>query len=776
MTTGNDNERIVPLMALRGLVIFPGIVSHFDAGRPRSLAAMEAAEMEGRELFLVTQKDASVLEPNREDLYDIGTLGTVKQILRLPGGVARILIEGVSRARLLSVDRGAVERAHIELLPETSAMEEVEQEALVRLVEGDLARYSEVGGRSMHGFIEAIIDATRPGAMADMAATYMSMKTEDAQAVLEAVEVGERLQVLHRILSREIEVLALESAIDEEVRQEMDKVQREYYLKEQMRAIRRELTGSDDGEDMEVSYRERIEEKDLPEEVREKALRELGRLSQLNASSPEYTVLVNYLDWILDLPWNEEAPEDVEIEEARKILDREHYGLKDVKERILEFIALRRLSGGGRGSILCLVGPPGVGKTSIARSVAEALGKEYVRMSLGGVTDEAEIRGHRRTYIGALPGRVISLMKKAGQKNPLFLFDEIDKVGSDYKGDPASGLLEVLDPEQNNTFTDHYLELPFDLSKVFFMTTANTLQTIPRPLLDRMEVITLGGYTPEEKFAIAKLHLFPKALEEAGMTKKQVKISDSVMRTIISSYTREAGVRSLEKQIQKIIRKVALRLLEKGEESVSVTLKNLPEFLGEKRYRFDAIDEKDQIGVVNGLAWTPVGGESLSIEVGVVPGKGKILLTGQLGDVMKESAMAALSYLAAHEKELNLPEGFREKMDIHIHVPEGAVPKDGPSAGISMCTAIYSALTERPVKRTVAMTGEITLRGRVLPIGGLKEKLLAAGRMGIKTVLIPYENQRDLKEFDEEITEGLDIHPVKSMDQVLPLAIVGGRG
>lgn len=503
----------------------------------------------------------------------------------------------------------------------------------------------------------------------------------------------------------------------------------------------------------------------------EKGLNEVEKLSQMNSQSPEYGVILNYLDWILDLPWEDSKEENIDLKKARQILNKEHYGLKSVKERILEFIAVRKLSKDTKGPILCLVGPPGVGKTSIASSIAHALNKKFVRMSLGGVTDEAEIRGHRRTYVGALPGRVISLMKQAKEKNPVFLMDEIDKVGNNYRGDPASGLLEVLDPSQNKTFTDHFMELPFDLSEVFFITTANTTSTIPSPLLDRMEIINLEGYTPDEKFNIGKKYLLPRQIKENGLNKKNFALSDGAIKEIINYYTREAGVRSLEKEISKVARRAALKIVEGEEEKISVTKTNLPEYLGEKKFLFDLLDKKNQIGTVNGLAWTSIGGVTLTIETAVMPGKGQIILTGSLGNVMKESAQAAISYIGANTKKFNVNENFRSEMDIHIHVPEGAVPKDGPSAGITIATSIISALTLRPVKRDVAMTGEITLRGRILPIGGLKEKLLAAQRMGIKKVLIPKDNERDLKEIDDKVKDLLEIVPLSSMDQVIELAL-----
>lgn len=763
-----------PMLALRDLVIFPHMVTHFDAGRPKSIAAIEEAEMKGGLIFLAAQKEANQQDPEPEDLYQMGTLAVIKQILRLPGGIVRVLVEGKCRGRVLEMEStdpyfsGLIE-AYID--PEEPEID-MEMEALIRLVEKDIEEYVERNNKLFPGLLDSVIDDSHPGTYADTAGGYIDLKVEDSQKILEAVEIKDRLMVIHGILSREVQLLAIENNIDQKVKTQMTKTQREYYLKEQIRAIRNELGDGQDEEAQEEEYREKLADKNLPDYVREKAEKELKKLSRMNMSSPEYAGITNYLDWILDLPWLESGEEDVEISEARRILDEDHYGLKDIKERILEFIAVRKKSQNSKGPILCLVGPPGVGKTSIAQSVARALNKEYVRMSLGGITDESEIRGHRRTYIGSMPGRVITLMKQAGQNNPLFLLDEIDKVGTDYKGDPASGLLEVLDPAQNNTFGDRFMEVPFDLSKVFFLTTANTTRTIPGPLLDRMEVIQLGGYTPEEKFQIAKRYLVPRTCKEAGLSGDEISISDNAIHSLIDAYTREAGVRALEKEIAKIVRKATLEMLETKKKSININNRNLVKFVGEPKYFVDELEEKDPIGVVNGLAWTSVGGVTLSIEANISPGKGRLQLTGKLGDVMKESVQAGLTYLWSISDQIGLEENFKDKYDIHVHIPEGATPKDGPSAGISIATAIYSAMTQKPVNRLVAMTGEVTLRGRVLPIGGLKEKLLAAHRMGIKTVLIPRENEHDLKEIESPSVNKLRIVPVETMDQVLREAII----
>ena len=760
-----------PLLALRDMVILPHVITHFDAARKPSVAAIERADGSDGYIFVVTQRDPEVEEPEAEDLYETGTICKINQILRLPGGIVRVLVKGVARGVIQSVDTtGKWMEADVARYDDVEETMEPELEALLRLTEDDLDEYIEKNNKIYPGLLDSVISYDSPQAFADTVAGYVNMKAEDAQSILDAMDVKERLMRLHSILMRENELLRISNAIDDKVKHSINENQKEYFLKEQMRVIQKELTGEEEEEVAE--YRRRLEEKALPEEVREKAEKELKKLERLNAASPEYAGQTNYLDWILDLPWCDEAEEEHSLKEARKILDEAHYGLKDIKERILEFIALRKKSPDAKSPILCLVGPPGVGKTSIAASVAEALNKPYVRMSLGGMTDENEIRGHRRTYVGAMPGRVISLMKEAKKNNPLFLLDEIDKVGNDYRGDPASGLLEVLDPAQNNSFTDRFLEIPFDLSKVFFITTANTTKTIPAPLLDRMEIITIGGYTPEEKKEIAKRHLWPKHLKDVGYSAEDMTISDNAIDTMIENYTKEAGVRMLDKELAKIVRKVNLEFLETGKKKAHITNRNLNKYLGEKKALEKDIEEEDLIGYVNGLAWTAVGGVLLGIEVNIVPGKGKIQLTGQLGNVMRESAQAALTYIWSVEEKLGLPGDFKDKHDIHIHVPDGATPKDGPSAGIAMTTALYSAMAKIPVNRFVAMTGEVTLRGRVLPIGGLKEKLLAAQRAGVKTVLVPKANLRDLKDMDSPSIKKLNIIGVEHMDEVLKEAMV----
>ena len=765
----------LPLIPLRDLVSFPHMVMHFDCGRKISVNAIERSEMQDSKIFLVAQRELEVEDPKREDLFDVGTVATIKQILKLPGGVVRVLVEGEERARISSLDISEeIIEADIEILEEEEIdyREDDQIEAALRLALNDLESYASLDEKFFPGLLSNIADTDNPSRFIDTVVGYLDFKLEEYQKLLETTDIYERLVAFHEIMKKEIEILSIEKKINDKVKSNMDEIQREYYLKEQLKIIHQELGDGEEEGELTETYKKKIEDKKLPEEVKEKALSEIKRLNNLNSQSPDYSMLINYLDWIIDLPWLEGSSEKVELKDARKVLNDEHYGLKSVKERILEFIAVRTLSEGKqKGPILCLVGPPGVGKTSIAKSIAKALDKEFVRMSLGGVTHEAEIRGHRRTYIGALPGRIISEMKKAGTNDPVFLFDEIDKVGNDFKGDPASALLEVLDPEQNNTFTDRYLELPFDLSKVFFIATANTTQTIPRPLLDRMEVIEIGGYTPNEKLNIAKKYLVSKQISENGLKSENINISDRALKDIIDYYTRESGVRGLEKQISKIVRKSALKIVEENEGKVSVSTRNISDFLGEKIYLISEREKISEIGSVNGLAWTQVGGTTLVIETTVMPGNGKLTLTGSLGDVMKESAIAATSYIASNAEEFDVDPNFRTNKDIHIHVPEGAVPKDGPSAGITIATSVLSALTKKPVRNDVAMTGEITLRGKVLPIGGLKEKLLAAERFGVSTVIIPEENKRDLKEIEESAVKKLEIKTVSNFKEVAKIAI-----
>lgn len=767
-------ERTLPLIPLRGISIFPHMVIHFDVGREKSVQALEKAMMDDSLILLCTQINPKVEEPLQKDFYQVGTVAKVKQMLKLPGGSIRVLVEGLSRGKVKEIVR---EEPYFEALTEefTYTMEDFEKnqdmEAIMRLVTLDLEEYIGLNSKVSSEVLFTISDIDDPGRLADVIASYIFLKQEDDQKILETFDFYERLEVLHQILQKEIELLKIEDKINQRVKKQINKVQKEYYLKEQLKAIQKELGEDDDLSNEIEEYQKKINKIKMPKEVKEKALKEVERLTKQSPHSAEVGVIRTYLDWIVELPWDKETKEKIDIKRAREILDEDHYGLKDVKERILEFIAIRKLTNSIKGPILCLVGPPGVGKTSIARSIASSLNRNFVRMSLGGVRDEAEIRGHRRTYVGSMPGRIISSIKKAGSKNPVFLFDEIDKLANDFRGDPASALLEVLDPEQNTTFTDHFLDAPFDLSKVLFITTANTTSSIPPALLDRMEVIRISGYTEEEKLQIAKRYLLPKQMKEHGLTNDRLILSDSAIRGVISHYTREAGVRNLERYIANICRKVAKKIVETDKKRIRVNANNLSTYLGAEKFRFDTLEEKNQIGVANGLAWTAVGGETLSVEVTTMQGTGKTQLTGKLGDVMKESAMAGISYIRANADKLKVSPDFYKELDIHIHVPEGAIPKDGPSAGITIATAVISALTNTPINREVAMTGEITLRGRVLPVGGIKEKLLAAHRMGVKKVILPFENGKDLEEIPDKVKKKMNFVLVKNLDEVIKNAM-----
>lgn len=768
-------ETTLPLIPLRGISIFPHMVIHFDVGRDKSISALEQAMLDDSYILLCSQIDPKVDEPEVDEFYHVGTVSKVKQMLKLPGGSIRVLVEGISRGKVINmIKTSPYYEADIEEL--TYNPDEIEKDKIIeagmRLVITDLEEYIGFNSKVSSEVLLAVSDIDDPGRLVDVIASYVFLKPEDDQRILETFDLYERLEVLHGILQKEIELLKIEDKINQRVKKQINKVQKEYYLKEQIKAIQKEL-----GEDGDISgeveeYESKIQRIKMPKEVKEKALKEADRLTKMSPHSPETGIIRTYLDWIIDLPWNKESRTKINIKKSREILDEDHYGLEDVKERILEFIAIRKLTNSMKGPILCLVGPPGVGKTSIAKSIARALDRKFVRMSLGGVRDEAEIRGHRRTYVGSMPGRIISSIKKAGTKNPVFLFDEIDKLSSDYRGDPASGLLEVLDPEQNSTFTDHFLDVPFDLSKVLFVTTANTTASIPSPLLDRMEVINISSYTGMEKLQIALSYLIPKQVKEHGLKEENISISEPAVRSIIDHYTREAGVRNLERNIANICRKAAKRIVEEEINTVRVNAGNISNYLGIPKYRYDLVEEKDQIGVANGLAWTEVGGETLSIEVNIMKGKGKLQLTGKLGDVMKESAMAAISYIRANSDLLQIENDFYKEMDIHIHVPEGAIPKDGPSAGVTIAIAVISALSNTPIYRNVAMTGEITLRGRVLPVGGIKEKILAANRMGIKKVLLPHENKKDLEEIPDRIRKRLDFVLIENMDKILEHALV----
>lgn len=750
------------------------MVLHFDVGREKSIAALEKAMVDDQEIFLVAQKDMKIDDPKTDEIYSVGTVSKIKQLLKLPGDSIRVLVEGLQRGKIVEYTKTEpyYEVVIEEVVEEKDETNELEHEAMIRMMLKAFENYVRLSNKVSPDTLVSVNSVEDAGQLADIIAANVLVKVEDKQEILEAFNPIERLEKLYNIINREIQILEIEKKISSRVRKQIDKVQREYYLREQLKAIKQEL-GENEGIAEEIEeYEQKIEEADLPEEAYEKAMKELDRLSNMPPSSPEGAIIRTYLDWILELPWNVETDDSIDLKKAAKILDEDHYGLENVKERIIEYLAVHKLTQHMKGPILCFVGPPGVGKTSIAKSIARALNRKFVRMSLGGVRDEAEIRGHRRTYVGAMPGRIISSIRQAGSKNPVFLLDEIDKMSHDFRGDPASALLEVLDPEQNSAFRDHYLEVPFDLSKVMFLTTANTLDTIPQPLLDRMEVIRIAGYTEEEKTQIALRYLIPKQLEEHGLKRGNVIIPEKVVHDIINYYTREAGVRNLERQIAAICRKGARKILETGKSRLRLTSKNLKDYLGVPKFRYDKAEQQDEVGLATGLAWTAVGGVTLSIEVTPMPGKGKLVLTGQLGDVMKESARAGLSYIRSKSKELGIDPNFYENTDIHIHIPEGAIPKDGPSAGITMVTAIVSALTGIPVRKEVAMTGEVTLRGRVLPIGGLKEKVLAAHRAGITKVIIPSENEKDLDEIPDNVKKKVKIITVSHMDKVLEHALV----
>ena len=765
---------LMPAIALRGTTILPDMIVHFDISRIKSVKSVEEAMLHDQKVFLVTQKDAEKEEPGLEDVYKIGTIAVVKQVVKLPKGVLRVLVEGLERAELVNFEPRE-DMLEAEIMPFEENGEETlsgnEAEAVARNLKEIFAVYCQESQKISRELMLQILDLTDVEKLADQIAINLPMPYEQRQQVLEAVELRSRCEVLSVILSNEVEILRIREELQSQIKARIDKNQKEYILREQMKLIREEL-GEDNSQTEIEELKQKAEKLQASKGIKEKIREEIKRLQSIGNNPSESAVVRGYLDVLLGLPWDKMSRDNKDLAKAREILEADHYGLEKVKERILEYLAVRSLTKKGDSPILCLVGPPGTGKTSIARSVAKALNKKYIRICLGGVRDEAEIRGHRRTYVGAMPGRIAQSLRQAGVKNPLMLLDEIDKVSSDYKGDTASALLEVLDSEQNNKFTDHYVELPIDLSEVLFIATANDVQTIPRPLLDRMELIEISSYTENEKMHIAREHLFPKQLAANGLKPEQLSISDKAMAEIISGYTREAGVRSLERKIGQICRRAALKILEKQEKKINVTLRNLEEYLGRKRYTFQKKNPQPEVGIARGLAWTSVGGDTLQIEVNIMPGKGGFRLTGQLGDVMKESAEAGISYIRSVAKEYGIKEEFFRKHDMHIHIPEGAVPKDGPSAGITMATAMLSAITRVPVRSDVAMTGEITLRGRVLPIGGLKEKLLAAKKAGISTVLVPAENRSDVQEMEREITGGLEILFVEKMEEVLRAALI----
>ncbi|AEH46988.1 ATP-dependent protease La [Parageobacillus thermoglucosidasius NBRC 107763] len=768
-------ELIVPLLPLRGLLVFPTMVLHLDVGREKSVRALEKAMVEDHIILLISQKDVSIDEPDMDDLYKMGTLARVKQLLKLPNGTFRVLVEGIARAIITEI---VSEEPYFMVKAEKfvdRTTKDLEDEALKRTMLEYFEQYINLSKRLSADIYASIADIDEPGRMADIIASHLPLKLEEKQRILETIDVKERVHKIIQILHNEKEVLQLEKKISMRVKQSMERTQKEYYLREQMKAIQKEL-GEKEGKAGEVeTLKEKIEAAGMPSHVKETALKELDRYEKIPATSAESAVIRNYLDWLIALPWSTQTEDIHDIKRAEAILNEDHYGLEKVKERVLEFLSVQQLTKSLKGPILCLAGPPGVGKTSLARSIAKSLNRRFVRISLGGVRDESEIRGHRRTYVGAMPGRIIQGMKKAGTINPVFLLDEIDKMSSDFRGDPSAALLEVLDPEQNHAFSDHYIEEPYDLSKVMFIATANNLATIPQPLLDRMEIITIPGYTEVEKLQIAKRHLLPKQIKEHGLQKSALQIRDDAMMSIIRYYTREAGVRELERQLAAICRKAARFIVSGEKKRVIITEKNMEEFLGKKKYRYGQAELEDQVGVATGLAYTAFGGDTLSIEVSLAPGKGKLVLTGKLGDVMKESAQAAFSYVRARAEQLGVDPEFHEKYDIHIHVPEGAVPKDGPSAGITIATALISALTGRPVSRFVGMTGEITLRGRVLPIGGLKEKTLSAHRAGLKKVILPKDNEKDLDDIPDVVKKDLQFVLVSHLDEVLQHALAGDQ-
>jgi ATP-dependent Lon protease len=772
---GKGQMETIPLLPLRDVVIFPYMVAPLFVGREKSIRALEEAMKKTKEIFLVAQRDAKTNDPQEKDIYEIGTIGTIVQMLRLPDGTVKVLVEGKNRAKVLNyLPNKGYFLVEVEVIPEPLEVG-VETEALIRTIVTAFENYVKLNKKIPSEVLVTVSSIEDPGRLSDTISSHMGFKLEDKQEILETLDPAERLEKLYEKIQAEVEILQIEKKIRSRVKKQMEKAQKEYYLTEQMRAIQKELGEKDDLKSEIQEFEERLKKKTMPEEAEQKVKKEIKKLKQMSPMSAEATVVRNYIDWLLSVPWGEEKTEDrIDIEEAQKILDEDHFGLEKPKERILEYLAVQALTKKIKGPILCFVGPPGVGKTSLAKSIARSMGRKFVRVSLGGVRDEAEIRGHRRTYIGAMPGKIIQGIRKAGTTNPVFLLDEIDKLGMDFRGDPASALLEALDPEQNISFNDHYIEVDYDLSNVMFITTANVLHTIPWALQDRMEIIRISGYTEDEKLEIAKKFLVPKQLEAHGLKDDNLKLSDAAILTVVRRFTREAGVRTLERELASLCRKAARDIVKKGPDHVAKITPNMimsQKYLGVPKYKHGEIEEKAQVGISTGLAWTEVGGELLTIEVSVVPGKGNFTVTGKLGEVMQESTQAAMSYVRSRAERLGLERNFHHKVDIHIHVPEGATPKDGPSAGIAIATAIVSALIKKPVKNDVAMTGEITLRGRVLPIGGLKEKILAAHRGKVKTVIIPQDNEKDLKDIRDNILKDVKIKLVDHMDDVLEAAI-----
>ncbi|WP_153732702.1 endopeptidase La [Sporosarcina obsidiansis] len=764
-------KKNIPLLPLRGVIVYPTMLLHIDVGRERSVFAIEHALANDHQVFLATQIDLGLENPEKEDLYRLGTLANIKSMTQLPNGTYRVLIEGLQRAQWSSYQEADLYPVVNVQSYEEDNEKDPETEALMRTLIAQFKRYAENSKRISEETVETVEGIQEAGRLADMIASNLPLKLSAKQEVLEMTDVQNRLEWLISRMYNEQEVMELERKINERVKEAMERTQKEFYLREQLKAIQTEL-GDKDGKGLEVAeLRQKIETSHMPDGVKTTAERELERFERIPSISAESGVIRNYIEWLVDLPWSHATVDQLDLKRSEAILDRDHEGLEKVKERILEFLAVRQMTNSLRGPILCIDGPPGVGKTSLARSIAESLGRKFVRLSLGGVRDESEIRGHRRTYVGAMPGRIIQSMRKAGTINPVFLLDEIDKMSNDFRGDPSSAMLEVLDPEQNSTFSDHYIEEPYDLSNVLFIATSNDLSAIPGPLRDRMEVISIPGYTEQEKQSIAKHHLIPKQLKEHGLTKSQVRFQDQAILELVRYYTREAGVRSLEREVASICRKAARQIIAGDKKSLTVSPKTLQALLGKKRFRFGQAETVNQVGMATGLAYTAVGGDTLQIEVSLSPGKGKLLLTGKLGDVMKESAQTALSYVRSKAVDFVIDPEFHEKWDIHIHVPEGATPKDGPSAGITIVTALVSALTERPVRREVGMTGEVTLRGRVLPIGGLKEKTLSAHRAGLRTIILPKENERDIDDIPESVRKELTFKLVSDAHEVLDIAL-----
>lgn len=767
--------KLMPLLALRGIIVFPGMTVNLDVGRDKSINAVNAAMQLDKKILLVTQRDAETADPKREELYNYGVVAEIKQLLKLPSGAIRILIQGLERAELTSLIDAPFKDTYLEgfAMPVASVEpeENSETEAMRRVLLQSFEKWLVTGKKVTTEVMLNFKNITTAGEIADIIAGYLTISIDEKEELLELADVKERMHKLHTFLCKELEIAELEKNITQEVRKQIEKNQREYYLREQIKVINKELGEGDERQAEVDEYKKQMEGRYLPPEVADKINKELDRLYKMPPMMAESGVIRNYVETLLALPWGIYGKDNFDLKHAEKVLNKDHYGLEKVKERILEYLAVRALTKSGKGPILCLVGPPGVGKTSLAQSVARAIDRKFTRMSLGGVHDEAEIRGHRRTYIGAMPGRIIHGMQTCGVMNPVFLLDEVDKMSSDFRGDPASALLEVLDPEQNNTFSDHYVEIPFDLSQVFWIVTANTVETIPPALLDRMEVVQLSSYTEDEKVKIAELHLLPKERQNNGLTAKTLSITEDALRMIIRGYTREAGVRNLERKIAAVCRKTALRIVNGEAKSAKVTAKNLHKYLGKVIYLEDDVSLEAAAGICTGLAWTRVGGELLKVEVVACKGKGHLALTGQLGDVMKESAQAGYTYIRSRADELGLDKDFYETTDIHIHLPEGAIPKDGPSAGITMATAMISALTGHKVKKNLAMTGEITLSGRVLPVGGIKEKFLAAHRYGVKTIIMPAKNEQDLEELPANVRAKMHFIPVKHMDEVLKIAL-----